>query len=707
MFPCSPCFLVVLGLLVTAGIILILGLIFWKKYHTCIQAIRRFRALLTNHQDAIISISPEGTVLLWSEGAKRLFGYEEKEILGTSFFRLFPTEEVEKERNSFLLFPQGDRLHCSIHRCVHKRGDTLWVCYSAIPILVDKGITEITILARNASNRIQDERKYRTLISTTRDGFWINDSQGRFLDVNEAYCRMIGYSREELLHMCIPQVEAQEKPEDTAQHIQKIIREGYDLFETSHRRKDGRVIPLEVSVTYLPEGGGLFFAFLRDITDRKELEKELRQAKEAAEAASRAKSEFLATISHEIRTPMNAILGFLRLTLQTPLTSQQRDYLEKCLLSADLLLGILNDVLDVAKIESGRLTLEHVEFSLDSALQNILTMFGARAYEKGIDLLVTKTPDVPDRILGDPLRIGQILINLLGNAVKFTERGEIVLSISTERVSDNKVTLRFSIRDTGIGMTAEEQAKLFRPFTQADASTTRRYGGSGLGLAICRHLVSMMGGEITVASTPGKGSTFTFTIVVERGLSSSPPATLPPDLQGLRMLIVEDNAMAQTILKGECERYGIAVTTVERGSSALEALREASRNQQPYRLVLFDCELPGEESLVLAQQCLSDPAIQFPPSFILMTADPQKKEAIAQKTSQEGTIVVCKPLTRLPPSSMQSSLPLANKSMKKRFPPLLPRSTLPSKAMSSWSRITPSIRRSRKRSCNRWVSKSQ
>ncbi len=460
--------------------------------------------------------------------------------------------------------------------------------------------------------RISEER-FRSTFENAPAGIAHVDAECRFLLVNEKLCTILGYTRAELLQKTFLDIT---HPDDLAasnESFAALLRGDWASYvlEKRYVRKDGSPVWAEFFASLQRDAAGApayAIAVIRDLSERKRLEGELRQAKDTAEAANRAKDEFLANVSHEIRTPMNAILGMTELVLDTPLTEDQRQCLQTVQSAADNLLGIINDLLDFSKIEAGKLELDLADFSLRSMLDDALRALAVRAHSKGLELACHVQPDVPDALVGDAGRLRQVLLNLIGNAVKFTEQGEVVVRVEVvgAPASEDEASLHFAIRDTGIGIPKDKQERIFRAFEQEDTSTTRKYGGTGLGLTIAARLVALMGGQISVESEPGQGSTFAFAARFGRqpypstGGDTQPvrgPAAAPvPAAMPLRILLAEDNEFNTRHLERLLARQGHCVRLANNGRQALALAEETA-----FDLLLLDIHMPELDGFQVAR----------------------------------------------------------------------------------------------------------
>jgi len=480
------------------------------------------------------------------------------------------------------------------------------------------------------------------ILDNIPDLAWVKDTSGRYIAANRALAATKGFLEPGQM---IGMTDLELHPPELARtyrldDAEVMASNGCKRIEEHHVNADGSSTRVETIKTALHDRDGRVagtVGIARDITARRQAETD-RDARHAAEAANQAKSDFLANMSHEIRTPMNAILGMSYLALQSGLNPQQLNYVQKIHGAAESLLGIINDILDFSKIEAGKLDLEAIPFSLRDVVDGLGHLVGMNAEEKGLELLFALPPNLPTALVGDPSRLRQVLLNLGNNAVKFTERGEVVIAIEMVERQAHSIQLHFEVRDTGIGMTPDEQQRLFQPFTQGDSSTSRRYGGTGLGLSISRHLVRLMGGEIDVDSTPGQGSRFHFTL--RFGLQPQPerpPLPHPESLRGRRVLIVDDNACARDVLAGMSAALGLETDTAANGQDAVRMVELAEASDQPYDLVLLDRKMPGLDGVECARLLSQRERRQHPtPTVLMVTAlnrdDMQKRLADRQLT---------------------------------------------------------------------------
>jgi len=585
--------------------------------------------------DLFAVMDVQGRFLRLNGEWKNVLGYELQELGTKTLLELAHPDDLDKTIAMLTTLAQQENVKSFENRCCGKDGTCKWLEWNAIPLgnTAYVAVRDITQRKQMEKTVRESEEAYRALFEYSYDAIaTLAAPEFCFTTVNGAMVRLFRAETPKDLIGIPPwslspeyQPDGQSSREKAQQMIETALTKGVNFLEWTHRKLDGTDFPCTVllSTVYIQDKTFLL-STIRDITDQKKREQELQdmnaqleraiaRANELAmqaELASAAKSEFLANMSHEIRTPLNGVIGMTGLMLETPLSEEQRRYAEVIRSSAEALLGIINDILDFSKIEVGKLELEILDFDLLNLLDDFAATLALRAHEKGLELICDADPNVPALLRGDPGRLRQILTNLAGNAVKFTQQGEVVISVSPESETEKDVLLRFTVKDTGIGIPKEKLPLLFNKFTQLDASTTRQFGGTGLGLAISKELAQLMGGTVGVESEVGKGSTFWFTARFEK--QTEPHAKVSPvsvDLHGIRVLIVDDNETNREILMKRLSSWGMRPTAVPDGEQALEALRHAKQENDPYQVALIDMQMPNMDGEMLGKAIKSDPEI--------------------------------------------------------------------------------------------------
>lgn len=500
------------------------------------------------------------------------------------------------------------------------------------------------IAAKEAAKLSVSESRSRAILRTMRDGVVLIDGNGIILSVNDHIEEMFGHDEGHLVgrNVSLLMPEPHRSAHDGYLEHYRTLRKPRIMgrrVEVEGLRRDGSRFAMDLNVNEMvDDAGSTFIGVIRDITGQKAAQQELEAALAAAHAASDARSRFLANMSHEIRTPINAVLGFSQLCQTLDLSDRAGDYIRKIRSAAESLLGVVNDILDFSKIEAGKLEMESISFDLADVLDRTANMFKLRVRDKGVELVIGAMPGIPDRLMGDPLRLGQVLINLMGNAVKFTERGEISLIALPLDTGPDTVTLRFDIRDSGLGMTPQQQSLLFTAFNQADSSTTRKYGGTGLGLAISKQLVEHMGGDIKVESALGLGSCFSFTARFGISAGDAPSNSADLTLAGKRVLVVDDNAIVRTLHARTLQSLGCEAETMGSGEAALEKLSTGTE----YDLILLDWCLDGMDGLATARRIR---ALENPVPIVLITGS-EPEMARAQMNEGDIQAYLAKPVSR-------------------------------------------------------------
>ncbi|MBN2358552.1 MAG: PAS domain S-box protein [Deltaproteobacteria bacterium] len=595
------------------------------------QSERRLTDLLQFLPDATFVIDRDGVVTAWNKAIEDLTGVPAAAMLGKGnreyalpFYgerrpllldlTLRPDPELEKKYSNLVWRGStlsGEAVAPALPggaACVFGAAATLRDADGAI-IGAIESVRDITDRKQLEQALRESEQRTRGILENAPVGIFRSTPGGRLLSINPEGVRICGYRSFADLRQAIGDRARNlfVDPADYDRFGAALEKHGAVIdFEFLGKRAGGHQFWVSMHATLSRDdtGRSLYLdGFFIDVSERKQLEEVLRQAKELAEAAARAKAEFVANMSHEIRTPMNGVMAMIDLALDTELSGEQREYLELARSSAESLLTVINDILDFSKIEAKKLEIEQVEFSLSEAIDAVLPLIGVEAHHKGLELMCEIAPGVPSQLIGDPVRLKQVLLNLLKNAVKFTSRGHVLLGVKQRPApGDDEVELELTVADTGIGIAPGQIDRIFDSFTQSDASTTRKYGGTGLGLTICKRLVEMMGGAIWVESAPGQGSVFHFTVRLRRQAAARPVAPLTlPELTGLRVLVVDDNDLNRLILTKYLTSWGTRVDEAADGEAALRAVRGIPPGEASYRIILLDCMMPGANGFEVAQ----------------------------------------------------------------------------------------------------------
>ena len=604
----------------------------------------RWRMVLAANNDGLFDCNLLTGQSFLSDRWKEIFGYKTAELTETQdtwSSRLHPDDAARVHQHMADYLEKRTDAYQIEYRMRHRDGSWKWVLDRAQAVWDKKGrplrivgsLADVTERKWIENQLAANELRFRTIFQHSYDPHMLFDSTG-LVHCNDATLRMLGAESPRHLLGLHPATFSPERQPDGSLSMEKALEmdafarlNGHHHFEWTHCRLDGTEFPCEVLLTPITiSGREAMLVVWHDLTERKNVEEAMRLAIETAESATRAKGEFLAVMSHEIRTPMNGVIGMADLLLDTTLSTDQREYADTISSSAQSLLAVLNDILDFSKMEAGKMNIEPIAFDLGVAMDEMMKLLAPRAAAKGIYLMLEYDPDAPRRVIGDPGRIRQVLLNLAGNSLKFTHSGHVYIGVARADKNATVPSLRFTVEDTGIGIPREKLGGLFERFTQADASTTRKYGGTGLGLAISKQLVELMGGQITVTSSEGAGSRFSFVLPLSLALDAPPLIPRQVSLQGLRVLLVDDDRVNLRVLSEQLASSEAELVGASSGAEALATARAAQQEGYPFHIAILDCAMPGMDGEMLGGRAIKTDPLLRQMSLVMLTSAGQKSQ---------------------------------------------------------------------------------
>lgn len=593
-----------------------------------------FTALADGMPLSLLVKDVEGKILFANKAYLEFSGRSLDNIVGKSDYDFVSDELATNYRAADAVVIETAETQSGFGKHESKNGEILFMEHRRIPVCDPSGnVIAILFLCwdvtrqRDTENALANERfLFNSLLEHFPDAIYFKDMQSRFTRISKSMTTKIGKDQREIIGSTDAEIFTKTHAQQTRLDEQKIIETGQPMISKLEEETylDGSISWCSTTKVLLEDSTGNVlgtFGISRDVSELMESRRTLQKALSMADGANRAKSEFVANMSHEIRTPMNGIMGMAKLLSETALDANQVEYVDMIQQSSNSLMGLLNDILDFSKIEAGKLELDQIPFNLSDSVGKTTQSLAAKATEKGLELACRVSPALPERLIGDPSRLRQIIVNLVGNAIKFTDSGEIVVEVDSEAFDDKSVQLHFSVRDTGIGIQPKKQKMIFEEFSQADTSTTRRFGGTGLGLTICKQLVHLMKGKIWVESAVGKGTTFHFTVNMK--VADEQPSTSLfklESLRGVRTLVVDDNATNCRIVEEMLKSWQLSPTVVDGGVAAITRMQQAVKVGEPFQLILLDCMMPGMDGFSVAELVTGNPVFENPTIIMISSA---------------------------------------------------------------------------------------